>query len=300
MKARPRYFDFSRGLTTTRYGRSGRADDFQTFQDVEIDRGGASARKGMVRVGRITNSNTICDFDGTNDSVNLVSASPLTGCALTQWTLEVLFQTDSTASDRYILGKAAAGSVGVTIKHTTTPAVVVVIEDSAAATTTLTFSSITAGTLCALAVVRDGANLTAWLNGSTTTGTMSATNALAAGVHAFGKNNGANWFDGRIDRATFWNTARTNRKGLYGRLLNPRNPHVLFDYVFEQDSAGDVLDRSKYGLHAQTSGTPSFAGASLANNPAPVQALAMNVRRSGARELVAVSYGRIHTATVQG
>lgn len=301
MKARPRYFDgsFSRGLRTTPHGRSAEPDDYAVFQDAEVDRGGCEIRGGMVRVGRITNTTGQLDFNGSDVFVTIPSAAGLSSLAILQWTLELIFQADTLAADRFILGRAAASAVGVSIKQTTTSTVVIVITDSAAATLTLTFTGVAAGTICLLAIVRDGANVTAWLNGSTQTGTMHATLGLPASVHVVGKDDAGGFLDGGVDRMTLWAEARTNRNGLAMRVMNTRNPKIIFNYVFDRGAADDVIDSGRAGVHAVPSGTLAWTRTPLALNPAPIQALGYNVRKSGAREVVAVSYGRFHTATVQ-
>ena len=298
-KERDRRVSWSRGLQTTVGDTSSSPEDFSTFQDVDTSGGGCDGRKGMVRLARIANEVGILDFDGTNDAASLNSHGswPLG----TVFTVEILFQVDDIASDRFIIGKKTASGTGITIKQTTTSTVVLVVTDSAAATTTLTWTGIAAATVCGLQLVRNGATLTGWLNGTTQTGTMTATTTLATGLASFGVDNGAGWLDGGIDYCRMWNIARTTKRDIYKRLDNPRNKHVLFDWVFTQGTGATpcVLDRSARENHtANVAGTPAWTRAPIAKNPNPIQALAYNVRRNGTRELVILNGGRLHTATV--
>ena len=295
MKDRIRNFTFDRGLQDPGQDRP---DDFNGFQDVEHDGGGGvEARKGSVLLGKITNALGIMDADGTNDRVNFPSHASLVPLG-TVWTLEMLFQADSLGADSFFLGPQTGTAAGITVKQTTTSTLVVTVTDSAAAATTLTWTGQAVSTVIGLQVVRDGASLTGYLNGTTATGTMSATNSLSSGSYSAFTNNGANWADGGIDYIRIWKAARTTHQDLYRRLLNPRNRNVLFDWVFNEGSQSDVIDRGIYGAHGTTAGSPTWARANLAVNPAPISGLAYSVRRDGTRELVAATHGRFYTATV--
>lgn len=289
---------FKRALQTTNNGRSGRIDDFNVFQNVETDLGGAQARKGLVRLARIANSTGIMDADGTNDRVDFPAHASLVSLG-TVFTLEILFQTDDIASTRCVLGPASGTACGVKIQHTSTSTVTVLVTDSAANTTTLTFTGIAAATVCALQLVRDGASLTAWLNGTTATGTMNATNALASGAYSAFTSNGSNWMDGGIDNLRIWKIARATHADAYCRLLNPRNQKVMFCWVFNDSTAHDVLDQGPYGAHATTAGSPTWARSPIALNPAPVQALGHSERKNGRRDLVAMVRGSMYAAEIQ-
>lgn len=299
MKERDRHVSWARGLQTTVGSTSSDPEDFSTFQNVDTSGGGCDGRKGMVRLARIANEVGILDFDGTNDVAGMN--------AHTDWplglvfTFEILFQVDDIASDRFVMGKKTASATGITIKQTTTSTVVVVITDSAAATTTLTWTGIAAGTVCGLQIVRSGATVTGWLNGTTQTGTMTATAVLTAGLASFGTDNGASFLDGGIDYARAWNIARTTKRDIYKRLDNPRNKHVLFDWVFTQGTGATpcVLDRSARENHTvNVAGTPAWTRAPIAKNPNPIQGLAGNTRRNGTLELVILNGGRLHTSAV--
>jgi hypothetical protein len=295
VKDRVRNFTFDRGLQ--RPGQE-RPDDFQVFQNVEHDGGGGvEARKGMVRLGRITNSLGIMDADGTNDRVNFPSHAALVPLG-TVWTLETLFQADSLAADCFILGPQGASAAGITIKATTTETVVVTVTDSAATAVTLTFTGVPVSTVCGLQVVRSGASLSGWLNGTTVTASMHATNVLASGTYSAFTNNGGDWMNGGIDYLRIWKAARTTQQDIYRRLLNPRNRNVLFDWVFNEGSQSDVMDRGIYNAHGVSVGSPTWARTNLAVNPAPIVGMAYNVRRDGTKELVAATHGKFFNASV--
>jgi len=289
VKGRVPNYSWARGLQNPSQQRP---DDFTTFQDIEHDGGGGiEIRHGSQRLGRITNALGILDADGTNDRVDFPSHAALVPLG-TVFTLEILFQTDDISANAVVLGPQGASACGVKITHTSTSTVTALFTDSAAATTTLTWTGIAAATVCGLQLVRDGASLTGYLNGTTQTGTMSATNSLASGAYSAFTNNGADWMNGGIDKLTIWKIARTTHQDLYRRLLNPRNRNVLFDWVFNQGSQSDVIDRGIYNAHATTSGSPTWARANLACNPAPIAGMAYSVRRDGTRELVAATHGK--------
>lgn len=293
MKNRARHFTFTKGLSTTSAGAM--PDEFSTFQNVETDLGQLDVRKGRVRIGTLTNSTQILDADGADDKVAGIGGAtfiPLTTSATPRWTIETLFKTDSIAADSFIVGRTSATATGITIKHTTTSTVVVTVTDSAAAAVTLTFTGIGAGVLCGLQVKRDGATLTGWLNGTTVTGTMSATLDVASGNFTFFADNGASFYNGGIDYFRLWTVARSTRRDIYHRLLNPRHKDVRFDWVFVTDSVGDIQDRGRFGAHLVTAGSPAFTKDALCLNAAMVQGIAYNVRKNGSPELIVANGGR--------
>lgn len=293
MKSRPYYVP--RGLSTTGYS-GGSPDEFDTFQNVETDHGGFEARGGMVRLAKIADARGILDFDGTNDRVDFPN-SWITMFPGTVWTIETLFQTDSIASDRFILG-TQTGVSGLKIKHTTTSTVVVTVTDTGPTDTTLTWTGIAAATVCALKIRRIGTSLIGWLNGTTQTATMSSL-VFRSGAGSLGCDNGASWFDGGIDRISGWSSNRTTLQEMYRRVQNPRHKDLVFDYVLTQGTAStpDVHDRSVYGLHAAVQGTPTWARSPLSNS-APIQGMAYSTRINGTRELAIMSAGRPYTAAV--
>lgn len=295
-KARDRFFSWRKGLRTPPSGAL--PDEFETFQNVEVDGGDCESRDGLVRIGRIANTDSILNYDGSNDVVTVGAPSAIIPLP-TVFTWEMLFQVDDLSSDRYLVGSTSAAAVGLAIRQTTSETVVAVLTDSAANTVTLTWTGIAAETVCGIQIVRDGADVTGWLNGTTKTGTLaSATNSLSSANTVFGKNNSSGFLDGAIDYARVWRVARSTQKDLFKRLLNPRNKDVLADWVFTQGSADDVLDRGARGIHLVTTGSPAFDRAPLALNPAPIQAIAYCVRRNATRELVVMNGGREHTMTV--
>ena len=295
MKSRPYYVP--RGLSTTGYS-GGSPDEFDTFQNVETDHGGFEARGGMVRLAKIADARGILDFDGTDDKVTLPTDFSTLGLI---WTIGVLFQTDSIASDRFLVGRPSATTIGFTLKHTTTSTVVVTLIDSGATTITLTFTGISAGTLCSLIIWRNGATVTGWLNGTTASasGSIGAALLLKSGFPVVGADNGGSFFDGGIDRMTCWSAIRTTKQDAYRRIQNPWHKDLVFNYVFTQGTAStpDVHDVSKFGLHAAVSGTPSWARTPLSNS-APIQGMAYSTRIDGTRELAIMSAGRPYTAAV--
>lgn len=294
MKTRDRFFSFRGGLKTS--GPEGFPDGYETFQDVEVDDGGCDSRGGMVRLARIANTESVMDFDATNNYATLPSGFHTT--IGTVWTLEILFETDTITADRYIMGRNGAGAACISIRQTTTSTVVAVITDSAANAVTLTWTSIAAGTLCGLQIVRNGTAITGWLNGTTQTGTLAANNTGATGAVTFGRDNTGGYHDGGTDNCRVWSVARTTKRDLYRRLLNPRSRAVLFCWVFTQGAGDDIIDYGVRGAHLATLGSPAWNRSPLALNPAPIQGLGFNVRRNATREIWAANAGRLYTLSV--
>lgn len=297
MKDKKRYFTFERGLQNTSFGRSGRVDDFFVFQDVDVDHGDIESRKGRVLLARVANATSIMAFDGVNDRVDFPAELALDTILGLYWTVEILFKTTTLAANHFVIG-SATGSCGLTVKQTTGSAVVVTVKDSAAASVALTHSGVAAATLCGLQVTRSGSVLTSYLNADVQTGTMSATNLLATGAISAGTDNGANWHLGAIDTFRGWTVARTTRRDLYQRRMNPRAKDCLWDFDSTDNTAHDWIDKGRNQYHAVPAGSPAFNAAALANNASQVQGLGYSVRKNGTREVVAVIAGTAYSAAV--
>lgn len=288
----PRSTNVPKGLETTRDANSSRLawakyDNSRTAEDSD------KRRAGYNRLYRFAAPSVLMDFDGTDDDVDLSADASIRPLG-TVWTVEVLFQTDDIASTRTILGKNAA-SKSLKIVHNTSSEVVVTATDTANTDSTLTWTGIAAGTLCALQIVRDGATLTGYLNGTSATTTIHATNTLATGAMTVGSDNNANFFDGRVDFLRILRYAKSNRLDAWARLVDPRTPGVLVDYIFEPDANGYVLDRGALGLHtAAVNGTPATNVAPLAVNPMPVLGIASNLDKNFKRQAYVRVAGSIY------
>jgi len=294
---RPRSTNVPKGLETTRDTSSSRLAWTQYLNSRTAEDSDAR-RAGMVRLHRFAASSVLMDFDGTDDDVDITADASIRPLG-TIFTLETLFQTDDIASERTILGKNAA-SKSLKIVHNTSSEVVVTVTDSAAADTTLTWTGIAAGTLCALQIVRSGASLTGYLNGTFKTGTMSATNTLATGAMTVGSDNNANFFDGRVDFLRFFRYAKSHRHDAWARLVNPRAAGVIVDYVFEPDANGYVVDRGSMGLHSSAvNGTPATNVAPLAVNPVPVLGIASNLDTSSVQKAYIRAAGALYPVVVK-
>lgn len=294
MKNRARHFTFTKGLSTTSGGRM--PDEFSVFQNVETDLGALAVRKGRVRIGTIANSVQILDADGTNDTVTFGVAMIPSG--LTKWTVEILWTNDSVAASKYVIGRGAAGATAVKIQHTLSSTVVVTVTDTAANASTLTFTGIGASVTCGLQLIRDGATLTGWLNGTTATTTMNATNSTATGTFAAFADNGADFLNGGIDYLRVWNIARATKRDIYSRLLNPRHKNVVYDWVFVTDVLGDIVDRGSRGAHMASTGSPAFTKDALCLNASAIQGIGYNVRKNGTRELLVAAGGTHRSLTI--
>jgi len=279
---KPRQFGFLTGLNTSRLEDAPEFPSYREMANVRLDRGAAVRRDGMVRIARFTDATTIIDFDNTNDVVTPRSDSRIETLG-TKWTLEALFRTDSLAADRVLIGGATANDPFVIITHKTTGTVEVVVTDSAATATTLTVAGINVNTVAALQLKRDGATLTLNVNGTTDTDTMSATNDTSNRPWVVGADNGAGWYGGKVEFVRLFRVAKSHRLDAYARLINPRAPSVIADWVFTDGGNSIVVDRGPYGLHATVTGSPVFNGTPISVNHAPVLAIGANRNNSADR-----------------
>lgn len=292
---KPQIVDMRTGLNTSVPDES-HDIAFRTFQDVRTDSGSAKRRNGHVRVLRLASTDAIIDFDGTNDRVDTPASAPIQTLGET-FTLEWLCKADTLSGNHYVIGKSGASTVGISVRQTSSNTMVVVVTDSGANTATLTATGITTSILAACQLVRSGANLTLTVNGTAYTGTIaSGTTVAFGGKAAFGTDNGATFYDGRIEFVRGFSVARTSQMDGWSRLLNPRAPSVLFDYVLNETTF--VRDRSLYENSASVTGSPATTSSLLSNNPVPIQAIAQPQATDGTRKVYIVGAGVVYPVTV--
>ncbi len=289
-----RMLDFTRGANTSATGITAQPA-WREFNEAYVDGGGNRRRLGKVKLYQFPVTARIVDFDGADDVISL-SAFALDTVLGLRWTMEVLFQTDSIASNRSVLGGATNSAIKVV--HTTTSTVTVTIKDSAGTNVTLTFTGVAAGTVCALMVTRNGAALVGILNGVTVTGTMHATNLLGNAAFGIGAVNAAAFFDGGVCFLRFLSTVETVQRSGWIRLPDPRADNVIADWIVTLDSNGYCLDRSKNEYHGTSTGSPASTRVPLAYNPDPVMAVAHNINKSGQRQLYVSVGDRVYPAVV--
>ena len=288
---RPRATNVPKGLETTRDTRSSRLAwveylNSRTAEDSD------KRRDGMVRLHRFAASSAMIDFDGSDDFVTVTADTRVVPWG-TIFTLETLWINDSIGANAVILGRSAAAACGVTITHTTSSTVTTVVEDSAGTQTTITHTGLGAATVCAYQLVRNGASLSVKINGTEQTGTMSATLSLRSGAQAVAKDNAGSFLNGRIDFLRLFRYAKTNQYDGWARLVNPRAPGVVFDYVYESTASNHTLDRGSMGLHGVVNGTPATNGAPLAVNPVPVLGITSNLDNNSSQKVYVRAAGAL-------
>ncbi len=286
-----RVTDFSSGANTTANGVTSRPQ-WAVFDEAIVDGGGSKRRNGKVKIAQFTAYSTIVDFDGTNDVLTIPADSRVIPLG-TRWTFKILFQTDSIASNRYILGRTGAGAVSIKILHNTSSEVVVTITDSASNASTLTWTGIAAATVCALQVARDGATLKGYLNGTVQSTTMNATNLLIGGAQQLGADNGGSFFDGGVDFLRLLSTYETSQRDGWCRSMFPRNQNTLADWIVTLDANGYALDRGIYEMHMTSAGSPATNRTALAYNADPVVSLSNNIDSSGRLQGYAIVGDRV-------
>lgn len=286
-----RVTDFSGGANTTANGVTSKPH-WAIFDEANVDGGGSRRRLGKVKIAQFTAYSTIVDFDGTNDILTIPADSRVIPLG-TRWTFKILFQTDSIASNRYIMGRTGAGAVSFKIMHSTSSTVVVTVTDSASNATTLTWTGVAAATVCALQVARDGATLTGYLNGVVQATTMHATNLLIGGAQQLGADNGGSLFDGGIDFLRLLSTYETSQRDGWCRSMFPRNQNTLADWIVTLDANGYALDRGIYEMHMTSAGSPATDRTALAYNADPVVSLSNNIDSSGRLQGYAIVGDRV-------
>lgn len=289
-----RMLSFGQGANTSETGISS-MPLWRSFDEADVSGGGNRRRNGKVKIYQFPVTSRVVDFDGSNDAVTLTSFAP--EALPTRWTMEMLFVVDDIASTRQILGGTGTGA-GIRVLQNTSGTIQVIIRDSAASTTTLTFSAVSVGTVCALMVTRNGAEVTGYLNGSTQTGTMSATNVLATHTLVIGANNAAGYLDGGVDFLRFLNTVETSQKHGWIRLPDPRADNVIADWIVTLDANNYILDRGVNEYHGLATGSPASTRVPVCLNPDPVLAIGSNLNKSGARQVYAVVGDGVYPLTL--
>jgi hypothetical protein len=272
---------FVRGLETTSGIRNDDPLTFPVFQNGRVQRGNARRRSGMVKIAHFTAPAASMLFDGVNDFVGVppdIDPTRPDFRSLTQFTMETLFQTTNVASNRTIIGASSSVlSSGVKVVHNTAGAVVTTVEDIPGVIVTITHPGVSVGVKHPYQLKRDGANLTVTISGVALTAVMSATALLKqASPFAIGADGGAALYIGQIDFFRAFRVVKPNVSDGLVRLLQPRKPSVIFDYILDPNANDFVLDRGPLGLHARTTGSPVSASVSLSVNPAPILAIALN------------------------
>lgn len=298
---KPRAIEFSDGENNTNVEQTTEFPVWNALEDARVGRGACSRRPGMRVLSVTAASSSVIDFDGVNDKAEPVYAAAQFGLhLLSSWTLGFLCNADSLASTRTVFGRRSASpNFRVYQDSTSGGRVVAELTDSGAATTTLVVTGIAAGVTVRGLLLCDAGSLTLNVNGTTATGSL-GTGTLATDTNTLqiGANNNADYYDGRIEFVRGFVGVRSTLMDSQARLVNPRAPNVLFDYVTELDANGYVLDRSKFGNHAPTGGSPATTSSFLSVNPAPVQAIAQSKPNSGSRTAYVVIQGQVHAVTL--
>lgn len=280
----PRQFNFARGANTTAIGHTSAFPVYPVLDEIDLNRVAAQRRKGKAAIYTFTATSDLIEFDGTDDVVTPYIDSRVMPLGV-RWTAETLFVTTTVVADHYIVGRGGASAAWLKILHSTSSEVVVTLTDSAGNTATMTWAGIAAGTVCMLQVTRNGTAVTGYLNGTSKTATLaSATNLMAGNAWVFGADNAGSYHLGRIDYFRVFSAVKTTIRDLRFRLLDPRAPSVLMDYILTNDANNRVIDRGPYEAHAATTGSPTTAGAALAANPDPVRFIVSNLDTDNAQQ----------------
>jgi hypothetical protein len=280
-KAFIRSFTFQRGLETTAGQRTEDPFTFPVFLNSRVHRGNAARRAGMVKLVNFAAPNVLMTFDGVDDFIGIppdLNPTRPDFRSLHQWAVETLFRTTNVATNRTVIGASSSTlPCGLKVTHNTAGSVVTQITDTAANVTTITHTGVPVGADIPYQARRDDAALSVTVNGVVQTALMNPTNFLdRQSPFAIGADGGLLLYLGRIDFFRAFNFVKTHVIDGRARLLLPRKPSVIFDYVLEPTADNFVLDRGRLGLHARATGSPVKTSASLAINPAPILAIAVN------------------------
>lgn len=293
-RARPKVFDFSRGLQTKALDDGQPLPEFREFNDVRVDRGVAKVRPGMARLLDMTSLNGALDFEATSTQYAQAEVDPRVWTLGTKWTLEVLYNLETITSGTFLY-------VG-----TTTPSLILdlnssklrlrVYDSGATLTTVSTAANVSAG-VQSVQIVRDGASLTIRTdNAVEDTGSMSATNALRAPVgdiHLGADATPGTYLDGVVDYIRLFDLARDNHNDRLIRFADPRADYVLADYDMNITANAIVKDRSRYenSLLGVAGNLPTDATA-LCHQSAPVNGITYYVDTDGKKYALVVAGGQ--------
>ena len=292
-RARPKVFDFSRGLQTKALDDGQPLPEFPVFHDVRVDRGVAKVRPGMARLLDMTSLNGALDFEASSSQYAQAEVDPRVWTLGTKWTLELLYNLETTTSGTILY-------VG-----TTTPSLILDISssklrlrvyDSATPTTVTTAADVGAGDQ-SVQIVRDGASLTIRTDNSVEdTGSMSATNLLRAPVgdiHLGADATPGTYLDGVIDYIRLFDVARSNHNDRLVRFPDPRAGYVLADYDMNITSNGIVKDRSRYENHLLgASGAVPTDATALCHQSAPVNGITYYVDNDSKKYALVIAGGQ--------
>lgn len=279
IKVRP--VDIMRGMETTAVESTDDPWACPLVQNVRLQRGCWQTRGGKVRLTYQTTPAVCITFDGVNDAVGLAHHSEITAfSSIPEWTIEGLCTPTSYAATRGIFCRntATAANVDVNIymDSTSSGRIVADLQDDAAAVTTLQITGIAAGTKVAWRVTKAATGTyTLTANGSSTTGTLGSgtMKVNTSDALAIGRKPGAGtFFLGPIDFVRVFRGVKTTYMDSYARLLNPRTPSVLADWICDIDANNYAWDRGPFGNHGAVTGSPGTT-ASIAVNHNPVLGL---------------------------
>jgi len=301
-------YRFEKGLST-KHSEEGHVgpDEFETFQNVRVDSGGARRRGGIYRVTRCSTDHTSLDLNGTNEYFDVPYDARVHQLG-TAFSIEVCAVCDTITANHYLIGNAAgAVSPGFLCWVDSTGALhwKVITTGGGSVEVVSGAAAIVAGTAFVTKCVRRDTVLDIWLNGvsNLSNGTLVSgekTVALSTAL-AFGQHNGASFFDGKIDYIRCHQRSETDQADGWVRHPDPRATYVLWDYTGEIDTTyGTIMrDRSRWENHAKGYNTPGTA-TGLTIREAGMQAMVPYLDRTGAQRLLVVNGGRIHLAKIVG
>ena len=294
-RARPKFFDFHRGLQTKANEDGQAPNEFQEFPNVRVDRGTIAARRGMARVLNTGSLNKALGFTAANTDYLTAAVDPRPWTLGTQWTVEALVNLDSKSSGTLLY-------VG-----TTTPTLVIDLSsnkwrvrvwDSAATLTTVTTAAdAVTGSATSIQVTRDGATVTVRIdNDVTDTGSMSASllhRAPAGDLRVGADATPATHIDGVVDYIRAFSVARENHNDRLLRFPDPRSEVVLADYDMNATADWIVKDRSRYeaALQAPSSKEPVEVTA-LCHQTASVRGMTYYVDGDGKKYALVLAGGQ--------
>lgn len=233
--------------------------------------GSISRRKGCARRSRVTHNNTAFDFDGSTNYLT-INLDTRVHTLKRVWTFEALCKPDGFAAQRPIWDVDHAADYSLRVYFTTAGKVEAKVQDSAGTVVTLTSATTySAGTKCAIQVVRSGTTVTLRVNGATEdTDTVADLDGKAPGGNMYvGEDDSGNEFDGVMDFVRCLSVALPDQRLGYCRFPYPLDGAVLWDYEMEAEVSARCNDRSRFGNHAVIAGTMS-TGTALCEVSMPV------------------------------
>lgn len=292
-----------RGQNDSRVEEGSELPRFPVHLNARLKTGAPTRRSGWKHLAQAgTDAYALSFASGSSDYVQIPAHSVH---ALTPpFSMEILLNPDTVAPTQKVVAflHASGHPFGFSLIGTDLD---VYLTDSALASTTLSATGVAAAgvDLYARVTCNEDGDLDLFVDGATTANDTSAgalagkTLVAAGGDLVFGRDNGGDYYDGRLDYFRCVRYVIPDSSMAFTRWPTPRAPYMLWDYGGELDANNWVHDRSSHENHGEIVNSTA-TGTALAVNPAPVQVLESRRDKDNKTRLFVAAGGRIYNAEV--